>query len=60
MVYGALALVFLAVMLALMSPLLFAAIASDLLEQERRQKNGRRNKSYVGNVRRSSHARTDQ
>ena len=40
MIYGALALVFLAVMLALVSPFLFAAIAADLLDEERRQKNG--------------------
>ena len=31
MIYGALALVFLAVMLALVSPLLFAAIAADII-----------------------------
>ena len=40
MIYGALALVFLAVMLALVSPFLFAAIAADILEEERRKKNG--------------------
>jgi hypothetical protein len=60
MVYGALALVFLAVMLALVSPLLFASIAADLLDEERRQNNGRRNKSNAGTVCRPSHARIDQ
>jgi hypothetical protein len=60
MIYGALALVFLAVMLALVSPLLFAAIAADLLDEERRQNNGRRYQGNVGTVRRPSHARIDQ
>ena len=40
MIYGALALVFLVVMLGLVSPLLFAAIAADILEEERRNKKG--------------------
>jgi len=39
MIYGALALMFLVVTLALMSPLLFASIAADLLDEERRKKN---------------------
>jgi len=39
MIYGALALVFLVVMLGLVSPLLFASIAADLLDEERRKKN---------------------